>query len=206
MTGAAQDGPRGGGCRDAADSSHTGVDGDRLRPWLPCPWRLGVAGGGESMTIATFDPGADLGRRIAAILQSRAGTCWSTGLVDEAARAEIVHELRRINRGDYSRSAHCGGALGATKSSRSTGPRMTNGSSAATCTSGQPHVYSAVVRDRHDPFRHLPRPGPRRWRLRAILGWRLQVHAEHVRGKASRRQRQPVASRRAPHPRLATVR
>ena len=41
VAGAAQDGPRGGGCRDAADSSHAGVDGTGSSV-APFPMAMGL--------------------------------------------------------------------------------------------------------------------------------------------------------------------
>ena len=62
------------------------------------------------MTIATFDPAQTSGDELRrSYVES--GYVLVTGLVDEAARAEIVHELRRINRGDYSNSPIAGSDL-----------------------------------------------------------------------------------------------
>ena len=86
------------------------------------------------MTIATFDPAQTSGDELRrSYVES--GYVLVTGLVDEAARAEITRELRRINRGDYSRSP-IAGVTWRDQIEPVDWPEDDERLSAATCTSG----------------------------------------------------------------------
>ena len=62
------------------------------------------------MTIATFDPAQTSGDELRrSYVES--GYVLVTGLVDEAARAEITRELRQDQSGRLLEVAHCGGDL-----------------------------------------------------------------------------------------------
>ena len=97
------------------------------------------------MTIATFDPAQTSGDELRrSYIDS--GYVLVTGLVDEAARAEITRELRRINRGDYSRSP-IEGVTWRDEIEPVDWPEDDERLIGRHMYLGQPHVYSAVVRD-----------------------------------------------------------
>ena len=97
------------------------------------------------MTIAEFDPARTSGDELRrSYIES--GYVLVTGLVDEAARAEITRELRRINRGDYSRSP-IEGVIWRGEIEPVDWPEDDDRLIGRHMYLGQPHVYSAVVRD-----------------------------------------------------------
>ena len=97
------------------------------------------------MTIAEFDPAQTSGDELRrSYVES--GYVLVTGLVDEAARAEITRELRRINRGDYSNSP-IEGVTWRNKIEPVDWPEDDERLLGRNMYVGQPHVYSAVVRD-----------------------------------------------------------
>ena len=97
------------------------------------------------MTIARFDPGQASGDELRrSYIES--GYVLVTDLVDEADRAEIRRELRRINRGDYSRSP-IEGVIWRDEIEPVDWPEDEERLIGRHMYLGQPHVYSAVVRD-----------------------------------------------------------
>ena len=97
------------------------------------------------MTIAKFDPAQRSGDELRRSYVEN-GYVLVTGLVDEAARAEITRELRRINRGDYSRSP-TEGVTWRHEIEPVDWPEDDEQLLGRHMYLGQPHVYSAVVRD-----------------------------------------------------------
>ena len=97
------------------------------------------------MTIATFDPAQTSGDELRRSYVGN-GYVLVTGLVDEAARAEITRELRRINRGGYSRSP-IEGVTWRDEIEPVDWPEDDERLIGRHMYLGQPHVYSAVVRD-----------------------------------------------------------
>ena len=95
--------------------------------------------------IAEFDPvqtsGDELRRSYV-----ESGYVLVTGLVDKVARAEITRELRRINRGDYSRTP-IEGVTWRHEIEPVDWPEEDERLLGRHMYLGQPHVYSAVVRD-----------------------------------------------------------
>ena len=97
------------------------------------------------MTIAKFDPAQISGDELRrSYVES--GYVLVTGLVDEAARAEITRELRRINRGAYSGSP-IKGVTWRHEIEPVDWPEDDERLLGRHMYLGQPHVYSAVVRD-----------------------------------------------------------
>ena len=97
------------------------------------------------MTIARFDPAPASGDELRrSYIES--GYVLVTDLVDEADRAEIGRELRRINRGDYSRSP-IEGVVWRDEIEPVDWPEDEERLIGRHMYLGQPHVYSAVVRN-----------------------------------------------------------
>ena len=96
------------------------------------------------MTIATFDPAQTSGDELRrSYIES--GYVLVTDLMDEAVRAEITRELRRINRGDYS-SSPIEGVTWRDEIEPVDWPEDDERLLGRHMYLGQPHVYSAVVR------------------------------------------------------------
>lgn len=97
------------------------------------------------MTIARFDPARASGDELRrSYIES--GYVLVNDLVDEADRAAIRRELRRINRGDYSRSP-VEGVVWRDAIEPVDWPEDDERLMGRHMYLGQPHVYSAVVRD-----------------------------------------------------------